>query len=142
MESKNTNPTTLPSPNSRHERDRELSILTAYSGPLPPAAEFAAYEKAVPGAGKIILEAFVEESAHRRAMEKSTLQASVTSDRLGTVTSTLITLALVGIGAWLIFVGKEISGLVALVSVVGLRFWVSRKQPDPPADHADTEDQS
>jgi len=46
MESKAINPEPTPSPT--RDRDQEISIAASYSGPLPPAREFASYDKAVP----------------------------------------------------------------------------------------------
>ena len=54
----------------------EVSTVESYSGPLPPAAEFIRYEKAVPGAGERIIG--LAENASKR-----TYEAHLDDNRLG-----------------------------------------------------------
>ena len=58
------------------EMIHEVSTVESYSGPLPPAAEFARYEDAVPGTGERIIG--LAENASRRTHE-----AHLDDNRLG-----------------------------------------------------------
>ena len=46
------------------------SVSRRYSGPLPPAQALSDYEKLMPGCGKIIIDNFAANGAHRREREK------------------------------------------------------------------------
>lgn len=50
------------------------NTLSIRQGPLPSPADFAAYEKAVPGSGDRILRMAEETLAHRRKMEENSLE--------------------------------------------------------------------
>ena len=57
--------------------------LTSWRGPMPPPEVLQAYEDAVPGAGEIIVKNYDAQSAHRRQMEQSLLEAGHSQSRLG-----------------------------------------------------------
>ena len=46
------------------------SVSRQYRGPLPPAQALSDYEKLIPGCGKIIIDNFAANGAHRRDREK------------------------------------------------------------------------
>lgn len=71
-----------------------MTALACYSGPLPPAREFGAYEAAHPGSADRILamaeksqEAIIRETAtqaaHRRQLENQVIPAGIAADKRG-----------------------------------------------------------
>jgi uncharacterized membrane protein len=48
---------------------RQIVVTEEYAGPLPPPQILAAYENAMPGLGKTIVDEFLKEGNHRRQRE-------------------------------------------------------------------------
>lgn len=72
-------------PNGERAEPPSLSfaLLAQHQGPLPPAAEFALYEKTMPGAADRILTMAEAEQKHRHAMQSIALQAEARDTRRG-----------------------------------------------------------
>lgn len=87
----------------------------SYSGPLPPAAEFARYDEAVPGAGERIIE--LAENSSRRSLE-----AQLDDNRLGRhVTWSIVILGIALFGAQVLIARDLIAeGSVELGSVAAI----------------------
>jgi len=65
-----------------------MNILSAYSGPLPPAEQLEIYEKVYPGAAKAMFDAFAGEQRHRHEMEHreaEQIEKSIKNESLGLV---------------------------------------------------------
>ena len=60
---------------------------------MPPPEVLPAYEDAVPGAGEIIVKNHDAQSAHRRQMGQSLLEAGHSQSRLGQYMASVIALA-------------------------------------------------
>ena len=56
-----------------------VGILSAYSGPLPPAEQLERYEKLYGGAAKMFFDKFFEEQTHRHEIEKNESDAGIRS---------------------------------------------------------------
>lgn len=56
-------------PNDNSSSQSAEIVRVEYSGPLPPASEYAAYEETTPGAGDRILTLTEEQSKHRQLLE-------------------------------------------------------------------------
>ena len=63
----------------------EIQQSGFYSGPLPEASDLARYDEVVPGAGKIMIENFEKQSAHRRDMEKIVITSDAKNSRMGQI---------------------------------------------------------
>jgi uncharacterized membrane protein len=50
---------------------------TAFAGPIPPPEYLERYDQIVPGAARIIIDAFDRESRHRQELEKSAQSANI-----------------------------------------------------------------
>lgn len=104
---------------------RETSFELRH-GPIPDAAELARYSYAHPEAPAIILAEFKDQASHRRAMEvraanleRRSLNASITSERLGVACGLLIALVGFGCATYLVATGHEIAGTVMFGLDVG-----------------------
>jgi len=102
--------------NSEHE------LVAMISSPLPPAADFTAYEKCTPGAGDRILSVFEKQSEHRRVLEEKSQERTFALNSRGQWMAFVIALLGIGlIGAGIYFkqpVGQVASVLVALSGLV------------------------
>ena len=105
--------------------------FTAYSGPIPPPDLLQRFDEVYPGAAQQILEDFVQESAHRRAMERKVVGAESFKEVFGSIFAGLIGLTGVGGGIWLAHEGRSTGGLSAifatLASLVGVYLYQTRK---------------
>ena len=101
----------------------------AFSGPLPPPSLLKGYEEVCPGSADRIITMAEKQQQHRHSMEKWGLAASF-----------LLTFTLVIGSIWLVYQGKELTGLVLLigetVSLAGLFLW-GRKRKEQ--EHAERE---
>ncbi len=110
--------------------------FTAYSGPIPPPDLLQRFDEVYPGAARQILEDFVQESAHRRSMERKIVGSESFKEVFGAVAAGLIGLTGVGGGLWLAHEGRATGGLstifATLASLVGVFLFQARKtDPEP-----------
>lgn len=121
------------------KRERVLQLAaTYYAGPLPPPAMLEAYERASEGAARLILEQFMEESAHRRALETEELrQATAESRRAQWLAFTLGITGLAG-AIYLGAAGQTVAcsvlagGVLASLVTAFLRGSIADPEPSPP----------
>ncbi len=103
------------------KQDNPIARLE-YSGPIPPASELEQYNKAFPKAAEIILSMAVEQSAHRREIEKSMMKYNFERSRLGLAAAFTLSLSALGLSGYLIVSGHDIAGAAifgsTLVSIV------------------------
>lgn len=111
--------------------------LSVHSGPLPSPAVLREFEEILPGSAERIFAQFETQSSHRRSLELLKLTSDAFSQRLGTVSASLIGLLGVIGGLWLTHEGKGIEGLAALFgTLAGLvgTFLYQRKRQDQERD--------
>lgn len=112
----------------------------AYSGPLPPATEFAHYEDVYPGAAKIILNMAVDEQTHRHALEQATTQSMISDSVLerreikrSQWMAFVVVVLMVGTGGFLVYSGHPKAGSLitgaTLVGVISAFLVRPKKQP-------------
>lgn len=130
MPGNNTEPEIV-QPKPRKSVQEVEPIATFYSGPIPDPEDFAAYEKAVPGAGKTILNAFTSQTKHRHKMEKKAVNSQVFLQAFGMTLGWLITLAIIAVAAWLLYKGKNIQGLGVIAIALIERWYASTRKDDP-----------
>jgi uncharacterized membrane protein len=63
-----------------------------YSGPIPPASELEAYERAIPGLGREIVNEWKEQKKHRKDNENKIIESGIKSRYIGQATAVLIPL--------------------------------------------------
>jgi uncharacterized membrane protein len=109
--------------------------VSYHAGPLPPAREFEAYEKAVPGAGIRILEEAAKNADHVRRMEVQAMRIAARDALLHRVLpfvfafSVLTAAVLLGIFAAPWIGATTVFGVVGLVGVAYVRGSVGGSQP-------------
>ena len=89
-------------------------MAASYSGPLPPPAMFEQYNNVVPGAAERILQMAEKQSEHRHDIENRIVRTETRKSVIGLFLAFFIVVLGIGAGAFIVFNGKEISGLVAM----------------------------
>ena len=109
-----------------------MHSVSAYSGPLPHPDILRGFEEIVPGSANRLFTQFEEQSAHRRTMESQVIGSGAFSQRIGTVSASLIGLAGVTGGLWLTHEGKGVQGLTSLfgtlAALVGTYLYKQKQQ--------------
>lgn len=103
-----------PPPNSA------LATLThqslSFSGPLPPPGLLAKYNEVIPNGAERIVAMAERQSTHRESLEAQVVAGNVASQKRGSIFAFIICLvALIG-GFALLFTGRNVDGLVAIIS--------------------------
>jgi uncharacterized membrane protein len=87
-------------------------------GPLPPPAEMEKYEQLYPGATKMLLELFKEQSEHRMELEKTVIKGDSRRANIAQWLAFVLGLtALIG-GVMLILKGKDGFGFAAIIGAL------------------------
>lgn len=110
-----------------------------FSGPIPPAAEFAKYETILKGSADRILKMSENQSKHRQFIEKIVVIFDSISSATGLIFAFLIAIAGIGSGVYLIVNDKEISGFASMLTplaiIVGAFVYQKRKPVDSKKDN-------
>lgn len=100
-------------------RKASIGYAELFSGPIPPALELGKYENVLPGAANRILKMAEKQSAHRQELENKMLEANIKAEKVGQLLGFIIFGLAIIAGFVLIMFGKDIVGLVALISSIG-----------------------
>lgn len=104
----------------------------SFSGPIPPPEMLEAYNKVIPNLAERLIVAFEEQAKHRQLLEKSVVLGGTVRSNRGLVFGFILGLiALLG-SMFLIYIGRDISGLTifvtAVVSLVGIFVYQTRER--------------
>lgn len=103
----------------------------SHQGPLPHPDILRLYDGVVPGLAERIVKMAEREQAHRHEMDIRLLRSSNRRYLFGYLSSLLMIAATFGTAVWLLAGGRDISGLVmlvtALATIVGVFIWGRRK---------------
>lgn len=106
------------------EEEVVLSIVRAYSGPLPDPATLKGFEEVLPGAADRIIRMAEEESKHRHTISSRDLIQGFVLNIVGQIFALLIALAGIGGGVYCISKGYQWSGgFLGGLPILGL-VWV------------------
>jgi uncharacterized membrane protein len=101
---------------------QSVSQRVSYSGPLPTASEFAAYDKALPGTAERLLSMVEKESEHRHESDRKALSIF----NLGQTFSFILSILSLGaVGLCIVFSqpGASIApALIAIPSILSIIF--------------------
>ncbi|GHT82864.1 hypothetical protein FACS1894137_02610 [Spirochaetia bacterium] len=103
-----------------------LAQQVSYSGPLPTASEFAAYDKALAGAAERLLVMTEQQAEHRRKMDEKIVDKSLRLNSMGQIISFII--SIISLGAVCLCVvlsqpGASIApALIAIPSILSVIF--------------------
>ncbi|MDM3978219.1 DUF2335 domain-containing protein [Enterococcus faecalis] len=103
------------------QKEQAMLTLEMHYGPIPHPEILKKYEELDKGAAKLIIENGVQESVHRREMEKSYFKKSERDKKRGQYLGFLIGTIVISGGVWLINGGHAITGtLLSGTSLLGL----------------------
>ncbi|MBF0456849.1 MAG: DUF2335 domain-containing protein [Nitrospirae bacterium] len=98
-------------------------VGAVYSGPIPPASEFAKYEEALPGAADRILKMTEIQGLHRQELEKKVIDIESRNSLYGLVFAFILSLILIVGSMALVYSGHgwigASLGFGGLLSLVG-----------------------
>ncbi len=104
-----------PSPSSPSHYVKTEMVASHYSGPFPPAVELEHYEKVCPGFSEKLMNQYVKQSDHRMELENKVIDSGVKNSARGQVFAFILSLITILIGAFLIFLNKDILGIVSIL---------------------------
>jgi uncharacterized membrane protein len=90
------------------------TIQTVFSGPLPPPEVLEKYNTILPGAAERILRMAEIQSEHRQGLEKRVIGSDIKRSFWGSIFAFIFGMSLIGLGAALLLMGRDISGFVSL----------------------------
>jgi uncharacterized membrane protein len=103
-----------------------------FSGPVPPPSLLAKYNEAIPDGAERILAMAERQSKHREILEAQVVAGNLESQRWGSRYAFVLALTAIVGGIFLIYSGRDASGLATLISaLVGLAtvfFYSQNKQ--------------
>lgn len=102
---------------------RERVIMTiqrqeAYMGPIPRPEDFEKYEQTLPGAADRILSMAERQALHRQKLEEKVIYSEIKDSRKGQIFGFIIAMSVILGGFYLIGIGKDAFGIVAIVSAL------------------------
>ena len=89
-----------------------------FFGPLPPPEMLAQYDSALPGAAERILSMAERQMEHRHGMERSVMDGNNERARLGLKLGFALALVAVVGSMVLIWLGRDLTGLVAFIAAL------------------------
>ena len=109
-----------------------IETTTEFSGPLPPPALLAAYDRVVPGAAERIIIMAEAQSKHRRDMESQVVASDIRNARRGLLFGFMLGLVAIGGGIFIVFRGQAVAGTIFsglyLVGIVGVFVYGSQQR--------------
>ena len=90
----------------------------SFSGPLPPPGIFQGFEDVLPGSAERILAMSEKQADHRRKIEATVVDGNAKAQLRGQIMAFLLALLVIGIGFALIWTGKNVWGIVAIITAL------------------------
>lgn len=116
-----------------------IAEQTMFIGPLPSPECLRAYGEVIPNLPETLINNFQTESAHRRACEKKEieleeryLEHTIWAGKAGMVMAFVLSLLLIVGGFFLIYIGKDVIGVIAaLVGIIPAlgKYFMPRSKP-------------
>jgi uncharacterized membrane protein len=92
-----------------------------FKGPYPPPQMIAAYERALPGLGREIMDGFVEERKHRHAIQSRRANADIDAEKRGQWFAFILSVVLAGVATLAFYWGHPAAASTVVgVNLIGL----------------------
>ena len=101
--------------NDKSTYEEHAIVKTEYQGPLPLPEQLTGYEQVCPGAADRIIKMAEEQAAHRRYLEKITVETQAKNARVGIYCGTFVTFVTIVAGAVECVLGNPVQGTIAVV---------------------------
>ncbi|MBI4827473.1 MAG: DUF2335 domain-containing protein [Nitrospinae bacterium] len=129
--SNNSLPQPSPSPTPGNTVARRIESIS-FSGPLPPPNILQKYNDVMPGLAERIVNSAEKQASHRMDLEKIVIQGEDRRAYLGWGSGTVLALLVVLLGAYLVYVGRNVEGFSTLAATAatfaGVFFYGKHKQ--------------
>jgi uncharacterized membrane protein len=89
-----------------------------FSGPLPPPEILARFNEIITNGADRIMSMAEKQAEHRIAQEALVIRGNVRAQFMGLISAVIITVGTIALGGYLIYVGREIGGLGALIAAL------------------------
>ena len=104
----------------------------SFSGPLPPPAMLAEYDKVLPGGAERLVKMAESQIAHRQDIERTVIRSNARAQVLGQVFAFILSFCVICGGLFLIYQGESIEGigtvLTTLAALAGVFVYGRRQQ--------------
>ena len=109
-----------------------LSQTSLFSGPLPPPSILEGYERLLKGSASRILSMAEKQSDHRIELEKKVIYSNILNERLGIISSLIISTLLIIVGGFLIYSDKDGIGLITVLTpiIINITLYILNKQKE------------
>ena len=104
--------------NRPSEALERVSITQAFQGPLPPPGFLAKYNEAFSGCAERIVAMTEQQLTHRHALESRAIDGKLSAERRGQALGFILALTAIIGGCVLIALGKDTTGLTAIVGTL------------------------
>jgi uncharacterized membrane protein len=95
--------------------------MRQWSGPLPQPEALERYNQIVPGAAERIIQMAETQHKHRLEIETNVVNSNIAAQKRGTILGFIVAMTAILGGVFLVYIGKEASGLASIVTaLVGL----------------------
>ena len=92
--------------------------MSQWAGPLPHPDALERYNQIVPTAAERILAMAESQHDHRLSIEKQVIDSNLSAQKLGTILGFIVAMTAIFGGVFLAYVGKETSGLSAIIAAL------------------------
>lgn len=97
----------------------QLSVRReTFAGPLPPPEVLAHYAQIFPELPKILVARYESQAEHRQSLEKRAVDSNIKREKTGQWMAFILSFLAIGGGLYLSYLGKDLSGIVAIVTAV------------------------
>ena len=90
-----------------------------FRGPLPPPQLLTRYNEAFPDCAERVVAMAEGQSNHRQQIESKVIESNISNERLGQWLAFLLAVAGMACGTFLLYLGKNASGLAVLLGPLG-----------------------
>ena len=103
----------------RVEKKLVQQTMQTFAGPLPPPSMLVEYNSAVQGGAERIMVMAEKQQEHRHQIESRVVWSNTTDQRIGLILGFIVMMPVAGAGIWCVSIGKDTTGLSALITSVG-----------------------
>lgn len=129
-----------PFPITKGQQAVKLEQLEIQMGPLPPASQFAEYERILPGSAERILKMAENQASHRQEMERKVIEANIRSEKRGQWFGLIATIFVLGAVCFSIYYKQPIAtailgfgGISGLISAFITAHKKAKEDTQPPS---------
>lgn len=106
-------------PKNNNETPSKISVkkeqIEMYQGPIPHPDTLRKYEEISPGFADRIIRMTEDQLHHRVELENKVIDSKIKDSRLGMILGFILSLITIGIGAYLIVLGKDVIGFSLVI---------------------------